>query len=211
MEVGNGTKLPDREDHWTYTLALDGLLLLNLPGTNSNANYSHCYRRVPFCLRFSQKKVNIFLWRFLLDTLPTRWNLSVKGIDISSIICHVCCNGIEIRDHLFYGYGVAVDHWAKVRIWLGCNMPSFNSWDSFLSWIEGFQISSSNKERIIAVVVTLLWVLWHFRNGIVYNDSICNRSSIFDIFRLYSFCWLKNRGHLVSNRNLWQSMLLSFL
>nr|GEW94301.1 RNA-directed DNA polymerase, eukaryota [Tanacetum cinerariifolium] len=40
--------------------------------------------------RYLPKKINIFFWRALQDRLPTRWNLSRKGIDIASISCPVC-------------------------------------------------------------------------------------------------------------------------
>ncbi|GJY08582.1 hypothetical protein Tco_0375636 [Tanacetum coccineum] len=33
------------------------------------------------------RKVNIFMWRMLLDSLPHRLNLSSRGLDIDSILC----------------------------------------------------------------------------------------------------------------------------
>ncbi|GJV59705.1 RNA-directed DNA polymerase, eukaryota, reverse transcriptase zinc-binding domain protein [Tanacetum coccineum] len=37
--------------------------------------------------RYLPKKINIFIWRALRDRLPTRWNLSRKGIDVDSLFC----------------------------------------------------------------------------------------------------------------------------
>ncbi|GJY08886.1 RNA-directed DNA polymerase, eukaryota, reverse transcriptase zinc-binding domain protein [Tanacetum coccineum] len=40
-------------------------------------------------------KINIFGWRVYLDKLPTRLNLSLRGIDIPSILCPLCSIAVE--------------------------------------------------------------------------------------------------------------------
>ncbi|GKA10212.1 RNA-directed DNA polymerase, eukaryota [Tanacetum coccineum] len=47
-------------------------------------------------------KVNILAWKVCLDKLPTRLNLSLRGIDIPSIICPNCGLAGESCSHLFY-------------------------------------------------------------------------------------------------------------
>ncbi|XP_071714736.1 uncharacterized protein [Rutidosis leptorrhynchoides] len=158
--------------------------------------------------KFILRKLNIFLWRFRLDSLPVRGNLSAKGTEIHSIVCPVCNNEVESRDHLFFECDLARDLWHKLRVWFNVAMPSFVSWDTFISWIEGVRLSTTNTYRIIASVITLLWVIWRFRNDVVFDESFCNRSSLFDLIRLFSFRWLKHRGHLVSNWNSWLAMPL---
>ncbi|XP_071687760.1 uncharacterized protein [Rutidosis leptorrhynchoides] len=135
-----------------------------------------------------------------------RWNLSAKGIDIDSIVYPNCNNGVETRDHLFFDCDVARDLWLRIRIWLGCGLPHFSSWDLFVVWLEGVRLTVSSKNRIIAVMVTSLWAIWRFRNDVVFQDSFCSKNSLFDVIRLFSFHWIKNRGHLVSNWNFWLSM-----
>nr|GEY25303.1 RNA-directed DNA polymerase, eukaryota [Tanacetum cinerariifolium] len=39
--------------------------------------------------------VNIFFWRISLDMLPTRLNLSLRGLDIPSIVCPMCNNAVD--------------------------------------------------------------------------------------------------------------------
>ncbi|XP_071687946.1 uncharacterized protein [Rutidosis leptorrhynchoides] len=160
--------------------------------------------------KFLPRKVDIFLWRLRLESLPVRWNLSARGVEINSIVCPVCNNGVETQDHVFFGCSLAskLRHWHKLRIWLNCSIPSFLSWDSFIVWLEGVRLSSISKNRVIASVITLLWAIWRFRNGIIFNVSFCTISSLFDVVRLLYFRWIKHRGHLFSNWNLWLSMLL---
>ncbi|XP_071694937.1 uncharacterized protein [Rutidosis leptorrhynchoides] len=131
-----------------------------------------------------------------------RLRLFAKGIDVASIVCPSCNNGVETRDHLFFECEVAMDLWHKIRVWLDCDMPLLSSWDSFLAWLEGIRLRQLSKDRIIAVMVTCLWTLWRFRNGVIFVDSFCNKSSLFDFIRLITFHWIKHRGYLVSSWNL---------
>ena len=48
------------------------------------------------------RKVNVFMWRLLLDRLPHRVNLSARGLEINSISCPVCDGFMESSDHLFF-------------------------------------------------------------------------------------------------------------
>ncbi|GJS64815.1 RNA-directed DNA polymerase, eukaryota, reverse transcriptase zinc-binding domain protein [Tanacetum coccineum] len=56
-------------------------------------------------------KLNVFMWRMLLDKLPTRSNLAIRGLDVPCFLCPNYGMGVETRDHLFfrlpYGIGSA--------------------------------------------------------------------------------------------------------
>ncbi|GKE55425.1 RNA-directed DNA polymerase, eukaryota, reverse transcriptase zinc-binding domain protein, partial [Tanacetum coccineum] len=46
--------------------------------------------------------VNIHAWKVIIDCLPTRLNISRRGIDIPSILCPVCGSVTESSSHLFF-------------------------------------------------------------------------------------------------------------
>nr|GFB70933.1 RNA-directed DNA polymerase, eukaryota, reverse transcriptase zinc-binding domain protein [Tanacetum cinerariifolium] len=46
-------------------------------------------------------KVNITAWKIKTNTLPTRFNLSRRGMDIDILMCPVCKGGVETTSHLF--------------------------------------------------------------------------------------------------------------
>ncbi|XP_071713251.1 uncharacterized protein [Rutidosis leptorrhynchoides] len=200
--------LHDRPDTWSCTLSSDGNYTVKSTRDYLDKRMLPSSNVTSVWFKFLPRKVNVFLWRLRLDSLPARWNLFAKGIEINSIVCPVCSNGVETRDHLFFDCEMALDLWHKIGIWLDCDMPCFSSWDSFMAWIEGVRLQVSSKNRIIAVVVSMLWAIWHFRNGIVFSNAFCSKSSLFDIIRLLTFRWIKNRGHLVSKWNLWLAMPL---
>ncbi|GKB87355.1 RNA-directed DNA polymerase, eukaryota, reverse transcriptase zinc-binding domain protein [Tanacetum coccineum] len=63
------------------------------------------------------RKVNIFMWRFMLDRLPHRLNLSSRGIDIPTIACPLCNGNVESSNHIFLGCGNAKDILNIIRNW----------------------------------------------------------------------------------------------
>ncbi|GKB42380.1 RNA-directed DNA polymerase, eukaryota, reverse transcriptase zinc-binding domain protein [Tanacetum coccineum] len=46
-------------------------------------------------------KVNVHAWKIKLDCLPTRINISRKGMDIESILCSMCGEAVESSRHIF--------------------------------------------------------------------------------------------------------------
>ncbi|GJZ08377.1 RNA-directed DNA polymerase, eukaryota, reverse transcriptase zinc-binding domain protein [Tanacetum coccineum] len=47
-------------------------------------------------------KLNILAWRIRLDRLPTRMNLSSRGLEIPSILCPLCNEAAESTSHIFF-------------------------------------------------------------------------------------------------------------
>ncbi|XP_071727297.1 uncharacterized protein [Rutidosis leptorrhynchoides] len=206
-EIGCPT-LSNRSDSWLCSINNEGEFTVKDTRVHMDSLLTQSSITSTSWFKFLPRKVNVFLWRFRLNCLPVRWNLSAKGIDIDSVVCPACDNGVETSRHIFFECIFATEIWRKIRIWLDCGMAPLVSWDSFISWLEGVRIQVSSKNRIIAVVVTSLWALWRFRNGLVFHDSFCSRSNLFDVIRLVAFRWLKNRSHGVPNWNTWLSIPL---
>ncbi|GKB24959.1 RNA-directed DNA polymerase, eukaryota, reverse transcriptase zinc-binding domain protein [Tanacetum coccineum] len=47
-------------------------------------------------------KVYVHAWKVRLDCLPTRLNISRRGMDIDSILCSICGNAVESSRYLFF-------------------------------------------------------------------------------------------------------------
>ncbi|GKC76475.1 RNA-directed DNA polymerase, eukaryota, reverse transcriptase zinc-binding domain protein [Tanacetum coccineum] len=52
-------------------------------------------------------KVNVHAWKVRLDCLPTRLNISRRGMDIGSILCPICDTAVESSRHVFFNCNVA--------------------------------------------------------------------------------------------------------
>ncbi|GJS32955.1 reverse transcriptase domain, reverse transcriptase zinc-binding domain protein [Tanacetum coccineum] len=53
------------------------------------------------------KKVNIFVWRASRDRLPSRWNLSRRGIEVNSLNCPICDAGTKTSFHTLWACSLA--------------------------------------------------------------------------------------------------------
>ncbi|GJU46842.1 RNA-directed DNA polymerase, eukaryota, reverse transcriptase zinc-binding domain protein [Tanacetum coccineum] len=93
------------------------------------------------------KKVNVFMWRMLLDRLPNRLNLSSHGLDIDSISCMVCNGHVESNDHIFFTCDTAVAIWNLVRSWIGLPLPSFLSCEDWTNWFDSWHVSKDKKSH----------------------------------------------------------------
>nr|GEY42181.1 reverse transcriptase domain, reverse transcriptase zinc-binding domain protein [Tanacetum cinerariifolium] len=61
------------------------------------------------------RKINIFMWRLFLDRLPHRFNLSLRGLEIDSIMRPMCNNHVESKAHVFFSCNIARDVWFLVQ------------------------------------------------------------------------------------------------
>nr|GEX60866.1 RNA-directed DNA polymerase, eukaryota, reverse transcriptase zinc-binding domain protein [Tanacetum cinerariifolium] len=91
-----------------------------LPSLTSTTTWIACLPR----------KLNIFLWRFNLDRLSHRLNLSKHGIEIGFILCPTCNNNMESAEHIFFSCKMAAQIWHMIRVWCNIDLatPSYSDW-----------------------------------------------------------------------------------
>ncbi|GJX95271.1 RNA-directed DNA polymerase, eukaryota, reverse transcriptase zinc-binding domain protein [Tanacetum coccineum] len=65
-------------------------------------------------IKYIPIKINNFAWRVSLDKLPTRLNISLRGLDIPSIICPLCSIIVELNSHLLFSCQLACQLIIKV-------------------------------------------------------------------------------------------------
>nr|GEV95122.1 RNA-directed DNA polymerase, eukaryota [Tanacetum cinerariifolium] len=79
-------------------------------------------------------KVNVLAWRLASNKLPTRFNMSLRGLEVPSIDFPVCLKGVETSDHLFFSCPVASSIVAKVVGWWGLPNIVIYSYQGWLNW-----------------------------------------------------------------------------
>nr|GEW19152.1 RNA-directed DNA polymerase, eukaryota, reverse transcriptase zinc-binding domain protein [Tanacetum cinerariifolium] len=62
-------------------------------------------------------KVNVHAWKVKLDGLPTRLNISHRGIDIESILCPMCGKAVESTSHIFCTCQMSKEILRKISRW----------------------------------------------------------------------------------------------
>ncbi|XP_071713279.1 uncharacterized protein [Rutidosis leptorrhynchoides] len=110
----------DKKDSWKWALASNGLFTVKAlssiidehilgntpqPGEETCRNYL-----VP-------KKVELFIWRALIKRLPVRLELDKRDIDLHTVRCPLCDDGLESVDHSLILCSSAQEIWSRVFKW----------------------------------------------------------------------------------------------
>ncbi|GJV74764.1 RNA-directed DNA polymerase, eukaryota [Tanacetum coccineum] len=148
--------------------------------------------------RFLPRKINIFIWRALRDRLPTRWNLSRKGIDVDSLNYPTCDFGIETINHSMWFCSLATVVWHRVFVWLDISSPSTSNLQDIYIWLDDLHISSARKTVLETICGGVLWSLWNFRNELIFGTSPPKRCNLIDKIVDYSYRWYSTRNKLPS-------------
>ncbi|XP_071694844.1 uncharacterized protein [Rutidosis leptorrhynchoides] len=150
----NQVVLGDGTDSWIWSLSNDvGFSVCNtrvhiddlvLP---SATMYTMWVKQVP-------RKINIFIWRWALDRLPTRLNLSRSSLEIESIGCW----------HPNYGERCG---FGPMFCYLG-----FSEWTNWIAWFEDWRESEDVKSRLYVIVASTVWHIWRSRGkkNVNWND-----------------------------------------
>ena len=131
-----------------------------------------------------------------MDRLPLRSNLSKRGLEIQSIMCPLCSNGMESNDHLFYTCEVASSIKRLIEVWCDLHFPNLISSLDWTTWIDNLHLSKDKKNRIQVIVAATWWTIWKFRNSVTFNSQKLRKCELFDSIRLDSFSWLKSRSSI---------------
>ncbi|PWA81896.1 hypothetical protein CTI12_AA184010 [Artemisia annua] len=90
-------------------------------------------------------KVNILAWRVQFNKLPTQLNLSLRGVEIPSILCPLCSVSVEIASHLFFSCSLARQVISKVLCWWELDDHDIVSYDEWLSWLKRIRMPKGLK------------------------------------------------------------------
>jgi ribonuclease HI len=111
-------------------------------------------------------RVRNFLWRLAKNILPTRANLSRKGVQVENL-CPQCNNAPETIDHLFLHCQLAQLTWfaSQIGVHAPQNLP-LNSW-----LLQGLNCEDTMGAQLFCI---LLWKMWSARNNLIFNQQVVN-------------------------------------
>nr|GEY49811.1 putative RNA-directed DNA polymerase, eukaryota, reverse transcriptase zinc-binding domain protein [Tanacetum cinerariifolium] len=84
-------------------------------------------------IKYAPIKVNVHASKVKTDSLPTRFNVSRRGIHIDSIMCAICDKGAETSSHLFFSCCMARQTVRMITRWW--DVP-YGEVDSYEDWIN---------------------------------------------------------------------------
>ncbi|GJZ09579.1 RNA-directed DNA polymerase, eukaryota, reverse transcriptase zinc-binding domain protein [Tanacetum coccineum] len=148
-------------------------------------------------------KINILAWKVCKDILPTRFNLSLRGVDINSILCPVCHMAGESSSHLFFSCNVARLLFQKITRWWDLDVVDLFSYEDWISWLSSLRLSKGAKSILEGVIYVSWWAIWKYRNQVIFGSSPPRLHLIFDEIVLMSFTWCSNRSNGSFDWNIW--------
>ncbi|XP_058727218.1 uncharacterized protein LOC131598654 [Vicia villosa] len=141
-------------------------------------------------------KIKIFGWRCLINRLPTRYLLEIRGmVSPNPRKCVSCDLDCETLDHLMINCCVARLIWREVAEWvdLSCG-NSAGMKDSFMDWFTLCKGNKMKKRKESVFWAATCWSIWLLHNGIIFRGDEWN---VYDtIWRIKALIW---RWYFVGN------------
>ncbi|GKD58967.1 RNA-directed DNA polymerase, eukaryota [Tanacetum coccineum] len=91
------------------------------------------------------KKVNIHAWRVKIDNLPTRFNLSPRGMDLDFILCPTCNVAVETTSHILFNCSMAKEIYKRIARWWDINILVTSTYEE---WGDHGRIHSFYWKRL---------------------------------------------------------------
>ncbi|GKB51195.1 RNA-directed DNA polymerase, eukaryota, reverse transcriptase zinc-binding domain protein, partial [Tanacetum coccineum] len=139
-------------------------------------------------------KVNVFVWRLMLNRLPSRVNLDRRNIEVDSLLCPSCLEDVETINHTFFNCDLTKDLWALLAKWWELDVPVCGNFSDWKNWLDSVGISSKARIYLDGVGGTLLWSIWNFRNCLVFSSSPPKKSLLWDNIVYQAFLWISSRN-----------------
>ncbi|GJV17860.1 RNA-directed DNA polymerase, eukaryota [Tanacetum coccineum] len=144
------TRLSSRfQDRWTCDLSGDGEFKVKVIRNFIDDLFLPSSDVATRWVKFIPIKVNVFSWRARRDRLPTRVNLSRRGVLLDSHLCPLC-NAVWDVQHVSFDVTWTRVVCGKICRWWDLDWQeicSFSDWDA---WFLSFRLSSRLKSILEA-------------------------------------------------------------
>ncbi|GJX91133.1 RNA-directed DNA polymerase, eukaryota, reverse transcriptase zinc-binding domain protein [Tanacetum coccineum] len=188
-----GTSLVNIRDRWIWSLQSSGDFtvasirkLIDEFTLSEVSSSTRWIKAVPI-------KVNVLAWKIKLDNLPTRLNISRRGMDIDSILCPTCGKAVESTRHIFFTCQIARDILHLITSWWNIPYMKVSSYEEWLVWILSLRLSIKHKRIFERVCYVTWWHIWNFRNKTIFGSESPSKVAIFDEVQSRSFYWCHYR------------------
>ncbi|GJU45483.1 RNA-directed DNA polymerase, eukaryota [Tanacetum coccineum] len=136
------------EDRWSWSLSSSGEFSVSsvrrliddktLPDATQKTRW---VRLVPI-------KINVHAWKVKSNSLPTRFNISRRGILIDSLKCGTCDMGVETVNHLFFSCTLVRNLVDLIVRWWNVTRVDIDSYSDWELWIQNLRLPIKNKRML---------------------------------------------------------------
>ncbi|GJZ99994.1 RNA-directed DNA polymerase, eukaryota, partial [Tanacetum coccineum] len=109
--------LSSSKDRWICDLTGDGEFKVKAVRNSLDDLFLPSQAVATRWVKFISIKVNVFAWRARRDPLPTRLNLSRRGVVLDSILCPLCDADVEDVHHVMFRCDMTLSVLRKICWW----------------------------------------------------------------------------------------------
>nr|GEU90540.1 RNA-directed DNA polymerase, eukaryota [Tanacetum cinerariifolium] len=202
-ELVKSIRLVPRSDRLRWDLDSSGDFTVASVRKQIDDSWLPRYDRKTRWVKYVPIKTNILAWKVMSDVLPTRFNISRRGVNIDSIMCSVCEKGVETTTHLFFSCCMIKEVYSLIfRCW-DIPVGVFDSYDGWLSWIVSLRLPHKNKLLIEGFFHIMWWFFWSYRNKIIFEAKAPLKASLFENIVSKSYVWCRHRCKVSFSWNDW--------
>nr|GEU47948.1 RNA-directed DNA polymerase, eukaryota, reverse transcriptase zinc-binding domain protein [Tanacetum cinerariifolium] len=172
--------LNQAQDKWQWTLDVSGIYSVASLRNMMDAHLLPKGDLQTKWIRYVPIKVNVLAWKVMTNSLPSRFNISRRGIDIASLSCVNCDVGIETKNNLFFTCDMAKTTSKLINRWWDIVFTDFDTYGEWRSWIDNLKMPKKNKSMLEGVYFVMWWLLWNFRNKKMFEVKAYSKATFFD-------------------------------
>jgi hypothetical protein len=140
-------------------------------------------------------KVSAFVWKVLLDRIPTKVNLFRRRVIQANgdQACTFCGNCLETSSHLLLYCDFAIKVWQGIFDWLGLSLYFPHNFTSLYNNAVAVPGGKQVKRALVMICGAVFWSLWHHRNQIVFENGVAEVAVVIDRVKISSWKWWVGR------------------
>ncbi|GKD40295.1 RNA-directed DNA polymerase, eukaryota [Tanacetum coccineum] len=148
VELVGSVSLSSSPDRWFCDLSGDGVFTVKVVRNFLDDMLLPSHPVVTSWTKFIPIKVNIFAWRARRDCLPTRYNLSRRGVVLDSIVCPICNSHVENIKHIFFQCEFARCILCKICRWWDLDWVEVSSFEDWHVWFSSIRLPTLIKSLL---------------------------------------------------------------
>lgn len=121
-----------------------------------------------------------------------------KGVDVPSVVCSDFNDDLEYIYHHLIRCEVAANIWTFFERWCDVVIPNFAEIKDMVVWIDSLLLSVAKQSTVEAIVMIMWWLLWNFRNDIIFNGQKIKRIMLIASLINYLYNWFVCRNKKLS-------------
>jgi hypothetical protein len=144
------------------------------------------------CESPAPSKVIAFSWQLLLDRIPSRSNLCLRGVELADIPweCVGCVGKEENATHLFLHCPCVMLVWREIFKWIGVSVIIPPSISSLFEILKGLARGVKLRKGYLLIWHATLWSIWKARNCALFANDLFNPWVVIENIEVLSWKWV---------------------